>query len=271
MNGDVLENRLRKGMTSMKLASSVSLFLVLGLLVSCTAQKTEPTPALNNPLQASRQVIIVKTPSWDAVEGTVRAYERADLESPWEPVGTEAAIALGAKGLAWGRGVHGEALGEGPVKTEGDMRSPAGVFTLGAVFGLAPRESADRFAMPYIPLDSTIECIDDPSSRYYNLIVDRRNAAELDWKSSEHMQRVGEDYAWGVVVEHNRDPRVAGKGSCIFLHIWSGPAQGTEGCTSLDEGRLLDILEWLRPAAVPMLVQLPEAEYRRRVTAWGLP
>jgi D-alanyl-D-alanine dipeptidase len=254
----------------MKFSSAQFLLLALGILVACRSPQTE-VPAFKDPLHGSRQLIVVRTPSWDGMEGRVRAYQRSDLESAWEAVGDEAAIALGAKGLAWGRGVHGGALGEGPVKHEGDMRSPAGAFTLGAVFGLAPQPAGARFAMPYIALDSTIECIDDPGSRYYNLIVDRRKVAEVDWHSSEHMQRVGEDYAWGLVVEHNRDPRTAGMGSCIFLHIWGGPTKGTEGCTSLDEGRLLALLEWLRPADMPMLVQLPESEYERLAHAWGLP
>ena len=246
-------------------------------LVSCLSVNYEggPTiqqvPSYREPLAGSRQLIIVRTPSWESASGTVQTYARTDEDSPWRVVGQQAAMMLGAKGLAWGRGLHGEALGDGPVKSEGDMKSPAGVFSLGAVFGLAPREAGDRFAMPYFALDSTVECVDDPMSRYYNLIVDRRTVSEVDWASSERMRRVGHDYAWGVVVEHNRDPRAPGKGSCIFIHVWGGPTKTTEGCTSLDEGRLLQILEWLRPAERPVLVQLPEPESQRLRTAWRLP
>ena len=231
----------------------------------------QQVPSYREPLARSRQLIVVRTPSWESASGTLQTYARADADSPWQRVGLEAAMTLGAKGLAWGRGLHGEAAGAGPVKKEGDMKSPAGVFSLGAVFGLDPREAGGRFAMPYIALDSTVECIDDPMSRYYNLIVDRRTVSEIDWSSSERMRRVGHDYAWGVVVEHNRDPRAPGKGSCIFIHVWGGPTKTTEGCTSLDEGRLLKLLEWLRPAQRPVLVQLPEAEYQRLRSVWKLP
>ena len=239
--------------------------------VACSSPERQEQAAFQDPLHRSLQLVVVRTASWDAMEGTVQAFERTDVASSWEAAGDREAIALGAKGLAWGRGVHGDRLGDGPVKREGDMRSPAGAFILGAVFGLEGAEAGRRFAMPYIALDSTVECVDDPNSRYYNLIVDRRAVADVDWTSSERMQRVGEDYAWGLVVEHNRDPRTAGMGSCIFLHIWGGPTKGTEGCTSLDEEDLLEILQWLRPAAVPILVQLPEPEYRRLQQAWGLP
>lgn len=232
---------------------------------------SQPLPSYRDPLAGSRQLVLVRTPSWDSPSGLMGAYVRTDEDSPWEPAGEASAITLGARGLAWGRGLHGEASGEGPVKSEGDMKSPAGVFPLGAVFGLAPRAAGSRFSMPYIALDSTVECIDDPDSRYYNLIVDRRTVSEVDWASSERMRRVGDDYAWGVVVEHNRDPRVPGKGSCIFIHVWGGPTTPTEGCTSLDERRLLEMLEWLRPASRPVLVQLPTAEYQRLKSAWKLP
>jgi D-alanyl-D-alanine dipeptidase len=255
----------------MKHLLAVVLMVLLVGLLSCGSQERDRTAAHRDPLHGSRQIVVVETPSWESSEGTLRTYERADQTSPWVPVMEQTAMVLGADGLAWGRGLHGEALGDGPVKVEGDMRSPAGVFPLGAVFGLAPESAGERFVMPYIPLDSTTECIDDPSSRYYNLIVDRSAVAEVDWKSSEHMQRVGHDYAWGVVVEDNRDPRVPGKGSCIFIHIWGGPTKVTEGCTSLDEEHLLMLLEWLRPAAKPLLVQLPEGEYQRFREQWKLP
>lgn len=249
-----------------------SIPLIAWLALGCTGPRPgQQVASYREPLAGSRQLVVVRTPSWESASGTLQSYVRSDEGSPWQRVGTEAAMTLGAKGLAWGRGLHGEASGEGPIKFEGDMKSPAGAFALGAVFGLAPREAGSRFAMPYIALDSTVECIDDPGSRYYNLIVDRRVVSEVDWSSSERMDRVGDDYAWGVVVEHNRDPRAPGKGSCIFIHVWGGPTKATEGCTSLDEGRLLELLEWLRPAARPVLVQLPEPLYQRLRAAWSLP
>ena len=44
---------------------------------------------------------------------------------------------LGEKGMAWGIGLHPE-VREKPQKAEGDMRSPAGVFSLGAAYGYDP-------------------------------------------------------------------------------------------------------------------------------------
>jgi len=73
-----------------------------------------------------------------------------------------------------------------------------------------------------------------------------------------------------MVVEHNA-AAVPGAGSCIFLHIWGGPAKGTAGCTAMAEEDLVRLLGWLDHKESPRLVQLPEAEYARLRAAWSLP
>ena len=80
-----------------------------------------------------------------------------------------------------------------------------------------------------------------------------------------------EGYRWGLVVEHNSAPPAAGRGSCIFLHVWAGPDVGTAGCTALERPNLEALLRWLAPRRRPLLVQLPEAEYARLSRAWRLP
>jgi D-alanyl-D-alanine dipeptidase len=112
--------------------------------------------------------------------------------------------------------------------------------------------------------------VDDAASRYYNRIVERGRAGAVDWNSSERMRSV-EGYRWGLVVAHNAAPPVAGRGSCIFLHIWAGPGKGTAGCTAMERGNLEALLRWLDARSGPLLVQLPEAEYARLRSAWRLP
>ena len=70
---------------------------------------------------------------------------------------------------------------------------------------------------------------------------------------------------------HTADPPLPGAGSCIFLHSWRGPGQGTLGCTALDFPELVAIVRWLDPRAHPVLVQLPRAAARRLRRRWGLP
>jgi L,D-peptidoglycan transpeptidase YkuD (ErfK/YbiS/YcfS/YnhG family) len=116
-----------------------------------------------------------------------------------------------------------------------------------------------------------VQCVDDPKSKRYNVIVDRKGISNPDWKSFETMRREDDLYRVGVVVDHNAFPAAPGAGSCIFLHIWSGPQDPTIGCTAMEGARLEQIVHWLDPRARPVLVQLPEGEYKRLRDDWALP
>jgi D-alanyl-D-alanine dipeptidase len=222
------------------------------------------------PLARSRQLVVVTTRGWDAVGGVLRRFERRGARGAWARVGAEVPAVVGRTGLAWGVGLAGAVGTEGPRKREGDGKAPAGVFRLGTAFGFAPREEAGWLRVPYLPLTPAVECVDDPASRSYNLIVVRDTAGGADWNSSERMREV-EGYRWGLVVAHNAAPPAPGLGSCIFLHVWAGPDKGTAGCTAMEQANLEALLRWLDPSKTPLLVQLPEAEYARLRGSWRLP
>lgn len=228
------------------------------------------TVRAQTPLARSRQVVVVTTRGWDDVPGRLRRFERGGVKGEWLQVGKDVPVAVGRSGLGWGVGLVDTGAAAGPQKKEGDGKAPAGVFALGQAFGFAPRAEAAWLRVPYIPLKDSVECVDDAASRHYNLIVDRLAAGDFDWNSSERMRSV-ELYRWGLVVRHNAAPPAAGRGSCIFLHVWAGPGKGTAGCTALEESNLTELLRWLDPKKVPLLVQLPEGEYARLRDAWRLP
>jgi zinc D-Ala-D-Ala dipeptidase len=224
--------------------------------------------AADDPLKGSTQLVLVLTDDWNAVNGSLRRFERASPLAAWAPIGDRVAVVVGRSGLAWGRGLAATA-GDGPVKKEGDGRSPAGAFALSFAFGAAS-ERPSSWAMPYRALGGDLECVDDVASAAYNEVTTRREAVAASWTSSEKMWQEPL-YKWGVVVEHNHPAPVAGGGSCIFLHIWKGPAKGTAGCTAMDEGALTAAMAWLRPQSLPRLVQLPKSEYERLKATWSLP
>ena len=192
-------------------------------------------------------------------------------------VGEAIATVVGRSGLGWGRGLH--AAAPGPQKHEGDGRAPAGAFRLTAAFGYAEREPT---GLPYLPTDADTECVDDAASAAYNTVRERTEGA--DWTSWEEMRRGDALYRLGVVVAHNgpgvaselipqargAEP-VAGGGSCIFLHVWRGPASTTSGCTAMPDADLQGVLAWLDAAAEPVLVQLPRPVYARLRAPWALP
>jgi L,D-peptidoglycan transpeptidase YkuD (ErfK/YbiS/YcfS/YnhG family) len=234
------------------------------------AQTPGAAPGAPDPVfGSSRQLILVVTDDWNAVAGTLRRFDRISPSASWTEVGSSLPVVVGRAGLAWGRGVRSDPASGDPIKKEGDGKAPAGAYRLGVAFGSAPQKPAS-WKVPYLFLSDEVECVDDVASGHYNRLISKRQVARADWKSSERMweQRL---YTWGLVVEHNTGTIESAGGSCIFMHIWSGPARGTAGCTAMAEPDLLATLAWLDPARTPVLVQLPRTEYSRLRTAWRLP
>ena len=233
---------------------------MLGLLLLLAA--SSPVPA------ASRQMVLSVSAGWDETRAILQPHERPAPGMPWVPVGAPIEASLGRTGLAWGRGLHPAGL-PGPEKREGDGKSPAGVFDLRLVTGYAKVPPAGT-RMPYREATATLRCVDDARSSHYNQLADEAKTKK-DWSSAEDMRRQDDLYRLVVWVGHNDAPVAPGGGSCIFLHLRSGPDATTAGCTAFEPEPMERLLRWLDPAARPVLVQLPEAEHRARAAEWGLP
>jgi D-alanyl-D-alanine dipeptidase len=245
----------------------ITILIRLAFIIAIAAAHVASAEAkLKSPFAGSRQLIIVTTPEWSSVRGTLRRFERRGAK--WIQVGEAFDIVVGRSGLGWGDGLV-EPEGEGPSKREGDGRAPAGVFRLTRAFGFASAGEATWLRVPYTPLTPGVECVDDTASAQYNRVVNRSAVKTVDWNSSERMREV-EGYRWGVVVAHNARA-VPGGGSCIFLHIWAGPSKGTAGCTAMEQPNLEALLRWLDSSKRPLLVQLPHSEYARLGPVWKLP
>jgi zinc D-Ala-D-Ala dipeptidase len=233
---------------------------VLSLLLLLAAASPVPVE--------SRQLVLSVSAGWDANRAILQGYERAAKDAPWTPVGAKVEASLGRTGLAWGRGLLSE-IPTRPRKREGDGRSPAGVFDLRLVTGYA-KAAPPGTRMPYREATATLRCVDDARSARYNQLVDEATGTR-DWSSAEDMRRGDDLYRLLVWVGHNDAPVVSGGGSCIFLHLRAGPDATTSGCTAFDPEPVEWLLRWLDPATRPVLVQLPDAEYRARAATWGLP
>ncbi len=236
----------------------------LAALLAVCAISGIASPGEESPVAGAKQIIVVISPGWDSPTAVMRRYDRTT--TGWREAGPVVNVVIGRTGLAWGSGVNRE-TGSGPVKREGDGKSPAGVFHLGTAFGFG--STPDFLKLPYLQLHETTECVDDTGSEFYNRVVDRTGVAHAGWTSSEKMRSI-DVYRWGVVVLHNDPPRKSG-GSCIFLHLVDPKGKPTAGCTSMPAAAIEALLRWVDPASTPLLVQLPRAEYDRLRGVWQLP
>lgn len=241
----------------------------LALPLAFSSTSAERLPALKEripELSNSSQLILVLARDWNATNAKLYAFER-NAAGNWKRAGIESDVVVGRKGMAWGIGLHGGYERGSAYKKEGDERAPAGVFELDEIFGIA---KAPKLRFPYRHITATTEAIDDPKSRFYNRLVDAKSVRRKDWASSEHMLRSDELYQWGIVVRHNWKQRPV-YGSCIFLHTWLGPGQGTSGCTAMPSPALQKLIRWLDQAKQPALIQLPQIDYRHQKANWRLP
>ena len=234
-------------------------------------QPAAPLPlASSSPVANSDQLVVVTTRGWDSTQGELHRYERRGRH--WQEMGQGTVVSVGRNGVAWGLGLHSMPQ-PGPQKQEGDGRSPAGVFNLPGAFGYGP---TGHSLMPYQAMAETDWCIDVVDSPFYNRIINAREQGEAAIVGSSEPMRLDLHnagdirYALGLRVAHNPQA-IAGKGSCIFLHLWREPGEATAGCTAMDDSTMQSLLAWLDPRRHPVLVLLPESEYNRLTNDWRLP
>ena len=194
-------------------------------------------------------------------------FERSNTSSKWKADGEDFAVVVGRSGLAMAEARSGDASAK--VKKEGDGNSPAGMFPLTESFGTGSKPNAVE--LPYTKLVEYTECVDDVRSHFYNRIVNRMQVGNFDWSSSEKMLAIGEQYNLGIFVGYNSYPVEKGLGSCIFLHIWKSPTDGTAGCTAMERRNLETLVAWAAPSKIPYLVQYPADVYEKNRKKWNLP
>lgn len=220
------------------------------------------TPLMHSQVDQAEKIIMTLSKSWDSNEGMIYLFDKT--AKGWEQTVPSAVVHFGSAGLAWGVGLHSPES-TFMQKKEGDIRSPAGIFTIGALYGLDPAPPRG-VQYPYRRITEQTRCIDDAASAFYNTIVEE-DSANSEWNSAEYMAKVRPDYKYVLIIGHNASNE-SGDGSCIFMHINNVP---TTGCTSMDEPTMLTVLQWLDPEKRTVMVQLPASEYRRLRSAWKLP
>ncbi|MCF6312498.1 MAG: hypothetical protein L3J39_08600 [Verrucomicrobiales bacterium] len=265
------------------------LLLSASLLIACFLSQATAEPAkglslFNRKTQAAskqaaattlpahvRQLVITTTAGWNSHRGRLQVFHKPQTNSKWQAAlfQNPVPVLLGSKGLAWGRGSLLNP--KGPVKKERDGRAPAGCFSIGTLYGYAPRPPAGT-AIPYHQVGKWDAWPDDPANPFYNrhVVIDPRRGIP-SWFDKQKMRHGDFAYEWLLEIRHNADPPQAGAGSVIFFHIRRGPDRATSGCTTMEKPKLEKIIQWLRPKGNPQYILLPQAEYQRLKPYWKLP
>jgi L,D-peptidoglycan transpeptidase YkuD (ErfK/YbiS/YcfS/YnhG family) len=142
--------------------------------------------------------------------------------------------------LQAGRLVFLVALGRSGIltnKREGDGATPRGTFRLLRLWWRADRLPRPRTRLPVRPIRNDDGWSEDPADRNYNRplkLPDRSNADRL-WR---------DDHLYDLIVEldHNARPRIANRGSAVFIHVAREGFRPTAGCVALKRGDLLKLL-----------------------------
>ena len=231
--------------TSVRRASTRAA-LVLAALSAAAPLRAECPPEF----KTATQVVLVTAPTMSSVAARLRRFERTSLEAGWSAHGAAVPAVVGATGLGWAWNAA-TAPGGTARKAEGDKRTPAGIFPIGRPFGFGPASLPN-----YLQLQPGKDiCVDELDSPHYGEIVPRATAGRAH---GEDMGTVSL-YRRGLVVDA---PVSAARrsGSCIFIHVWRGPASGTVGCVALPEAAVADLQRWVRPGALVAILPKEQAE-----------
>jgi L,D-peptidoglycan transpeptidase YkuD (ErfK/YbiS/YcfS/YnhG family) len=123
------------------------------------------------------------------------------------------------------------------LKREGDGASPIGRFALLSAYYRADKRLRPRTALPLRTTRASDGWCDAPADRNYNRPVQHPYPA-----SAERMWRKDGLYDVVIVLAYNDRPRIAGRGSAVFLHVAKADLSPTEGCVALRRADLLRLL-----------------------------
>ena len=137
------------------------------------------------------------------------------------------------------------ALGRGGIKAnkrEGDGGTPRGRFFPVRVWWRADRMPRPRTSLPLRRIGPADAWCEDPSDRHYNKPFER--------SANEPGDRLWRDdglYDLFIEINHNIRPRVAGRGSAVFIHVARPGFAPTAGCVALRLRDLQKLLSWMGP------------------------
>jgi L,D-peptidoglycan transpeptidase YkuD (ErfK/YbiS/YcfS/YnhG family) len=130
----------------------------------------------------------------------------------------------------------------GEKKREGDGATPLGDYAMRQVLYRSDRVAIPQTQLPVRAILADDGWCDAPGDPAYNRLVRRPYPA-----SCETLFREDSLYDIILVLGHNDNPPVVGRGSAIFLHCKRGDYEPTEGCIALATDAVLALLALASP------------------------
>ena len=127
-------------------------------------------------------------------------------------------------------------------KLEGDGGTPRGEFRLLRLWYRSDRHPRPRTSLPVCRITHDIAWCEDPDDRRYN-----RPFRRLDSAPGDRLRREDNLYDFIIEIDHNTRPRIAGRGSAVFIHVARPGLKPTAGCVALPLQRLRRLLERVGP------------------------
>jgi L,D-peptidoglycan transpeptidase YkuD (ErfK/YbiS/YcfS/YnhG family) len=137
------------------------------------------------------------------------------------------------------------ALGRGGIlanKREGDGGTPRGTFRPRQLWWRADRHIRPQTHLHIRPIKPEDAWCEDPADRHYN-----RPLRSTAGNGGDLLTRADHLYDFIVEIDHNTRPRIAGRGSAVFLHLARENYAPTAGCISMTKAAMLHLLRRLSP------------------------
>ena len=137
------------------------------------------------------------------------------------------------------------AIGRGSIKAnkrEGDGGTPRGVFRPRRLWWRADRHPRPATRLPVRAIRPDDGWCEDPADRHYN-----RPVKVPDGSKADRLTRADSLYDFIVEIDHNTRPRIAGRGSAVFIHAAREGFAPTAGCVALRLDKLRHLLARLGP------------------------
>jgi L,D-peptidoglycan transpeptidase YkuD (ErfK/YbiS/YcfS/YnhG family) len=137
------------------------------------------------------------------------------------------------------------ALGRGGIranKRDGDGGTPRGIFRPVRLWWRTDRHPRPRTSLPVRPITPTDAWCEDPADRNYNQPIRLMHTANGD-----RLTRDDHLYDFIIEIDHNTRPRIAGRGSAVFLHLARDNFGPTAGCVAMTRSAMLRLLRRIGP------------------------